>query len=283
MGVEIAVDPAAAVEEDGDREGAGAPGRVDADGDGAGDDAVLHPADGIAHAAELGRGGLEGGTDLGEGEVLEIGDGALDVEGEADAGIEDAGGGLGGPGTERRHGAAIVRWRVMEPMRFRIAVRDDVDALVALVQSAYRGESSRAGWTTEADLLDGQRTDAEEVAALIAAPASRILIAGDFLGSLLVSEEPDAAHLGMFAVKPGLQGRGIGAALLAEGERVAREVLKRRQGRMTVIGQRDALIAWYERRGWRRTGEREPFPYGNPRFGIPRRPDLYFEVLVKPL
>lgn len=171
----------------------------------------------------------------------------------------------------------------MEPLQFRIAVRDDVDALVALVQSAYRGESSRAGWTTEADLLDGQRTDAEEVAALIAAPASRILIAGDFLGSLLVSEEPDAAHLGMFAVKPGLQGRGIGAALLAEGERVAREVLKRRQGRMTVIGQRDALIAWYERRGWRRTGEREPFPYGNPRFGIPRRPDLYFEVLTKPL
>ena len=52
--------------------------------------------------------------------------------------------------------------------------------------------------------------------------------------------------------------------------------------RMTVIDVRDELIAWYERRGYRRTGIRKPFPYGDTRFGVPRRDDLRFEVLEKP-
>jgi ribosomal protein S18 acetylase RimI-like enzyme len=172
-------------------------------------------------------------------------------------------------------------------MRFRQATARDVPAIVALIESAYRGDASRAGWTTEADLLDGQRTDGDEVGRLVADPASRIVVAldeaGVLVGSVLVADEGDAIYVGMFAVRPGLQGRGVGKALLAEAERVGRDELGRNAARMTVLAQRSELIAWYERRGYLRTGTREPFPYGNPRAGLPRRADLVFEVLRKPL
>jgi ribosomal protein S18 acetylase RimI-like enzyme len=171
-------------------------------------------------------------------------------------------------------------------MQFRRATLADVPAIVSLVESAYRGDASRVGWTTEADLLDGQRTDAEAVASLISNPTSRILLAESedgLLGSVLLSDEGEGAYLGMFAVRPGGQGRGVGSALLGEVERVSLHELGRRFTRMTVLVQRPELIAWYERRGYRRTGEREPFPYGDPRLGLPRRDDLAFEVLRKEL
>ena len=175
-------------------------------------------------------------------------------------------------------------------MRFRRAVAADVPDIVKLVESAYRGEASRSGWTTEADLLDGQRTDAEEVGRLVAGPRSRIVLAeGEdhedvgLLGSVLVMDEPGEAYLGMFAVRPLLQGKGVGRALLAEAERIAISELGQRSARMTVLVQRAELLAWYERRGYRRTGTRAPFPYGNPRVGLPRRPDLELETLRKDL
>jgi ribosomal protein S18 acetylase RimI-like enzyme len=87
----------------------------------------------------------------------------------------------------------------------------------------------------------------------------------------------------MFAVRPGLQGGGIGRGVLAECERIARDEWGMPAMRMTVITQRGELIAWYERRGYRRTGESKPFPYGDERFGIPKRDDLRFEVLEKSL
>jgi ribosomal protein S18 acetylase RimI-like enzyme len=171
-------------------------------------------------------------------------------------------------------------------MQFRPATTADVPAIVALVESAYRGDASRAGWTTEADLLDGQRTDPAEVAQLVSDPASRIVLAesGDGLvGSVLLKDEGEAIYVGMFAVRPGVQGQGVGRALLAEAERVGRQELGRRAARMTVLVQRTELIAWYERRGYRRTGVREPFPYDEPRMGLPRRADLVFEELRKDL
>jgi ribosomal protein S18 acetylase RimI-like enzyme len=173
-------------------------------------------------------------------------------------------------------------------VRFRQAVAADVPAIVALVESAYRGEVSRAGWTTEADLLDGQRTDAMDVAALVAGPRTRILLAlaedsGELLGSVLVGDEPDAVYLGMFAVRPAQQARGVGRALLAEAERVGRTVLGHKVARMTVLAQRPELIAWYQRRGYALSGRHHPFPYGNPRLGLPRRQDLVLEELRKPL
>lgn len=169
-------------------------------------------------------------------------------------------------------------------LRFSFATAADVPAIVALIERAYRGDASRAGWTTEADLLDGQRTDADEVAALVARPDARLVLAHDgdaLVGSVLVAGGGAAGYLGMFAIEPGRQGGGLGRAVLAEAERVLRDDLGCTRARMTVIVQRAELIAWYERRGWRLTGEREPFPYGQPRFGLPRRPDLEFAVLDK--
>jgi ribosomal protein S18 acetylase RimI-like enzyme len=177
-------------------------------------------------------------------------------------------------------------------LRFRVAGTDDVSAVVALTQSAYRGDASRAGWTTEANLLDGLRTDAREVAELVARPDSVILLAetetGDdspdaLLASCHLEKQGSDAYFGMFSVQPSAQGNGTGRALLTEAERVAREDWHCRTVRMTVIDVRAELIAWYERRGYRRTGEYRPFPYGDPRFGIPKRDDLRFEWLVKPL
>lgn len=173
-----------------------------------------------------------------------------------------------------------------ESLTFRTASADDVQAIVALVQAAYRGEASRAGWTTEADLLDGQRTDANEVAALIHAPDSRILLAergGDLLASAHLEKHGANCRFGMFAVHPHRQRAGLGKAVLAEAERIAREEWGCHAMQMTVITLRTELIAWYERRGYRRTGAFKPFPYGDVHFGIPKRDDLRLEVLQKPL
>lgn len=179
----------------------------------------------------------------------------------------------------------------MSVLRFRAAKLEDVDAVVALVESAYRGEASRAGWTTEADFLDGRRTGGEDVAACIERPESLILLAEGDRGIMACAHlaiehadgVPGAGYFGMFAVRPDQQGCGIGSQVLTEAERIARDEWTLPCLRMTVIDIRDELIAYYGRRGYRRTGVFKPFPYGDERFGIPRRDDLRFEVLEKDL
>lgn len=162
-----------------------------------------------------------------------------------------------------------------------------MDAVVALVNSAYRGESSRAGWTTEADILGGQRTDAQEIAHLIAQDSSAILLClynGGIIGSVHV-ERVDAAtaYLGMLVIKPGLQGQGLGRRFMEDAERFVRMEWGVTRMQMQVITLRHELIAYYVRRGYRRTGETRPFPAADPRFGLPRVEGLMFEVLEKPL
>ena len=172
-------------------------------------------------------------------------------------------------------------------LTFRFAEHGDVPAIVDLVESAYRGESSRAGWTTEADLLDGQRTDAGAVAEIVASPGRVMLLAeadGVLAGCCHLERRPAAgAYFGMFSVRPAEQGQGLGQQILAEAERLARDEWGAVTMVMTVLEPRRDLIGWYERRGYRHTGESRPFPYGNERFGIPRRPDLSFIVLEKAL
>ncbi|MFC9160022.1 GNAT family N-acetyltransferase [Streptomyces fungicidicus] len=171
-------------------------------------------------------------------------------------------------------------------LTFRDATHADVDALVALIESAYRGESSRAGWTTEADILQGQRTDPESVREVIGSPDSRLLTVergGRVIACCQLEHRGAYAYFGLFAVSPALQGAGLGRTIIAEAERRARETWGVSEMHMTVISVREDLIAWYERRGYRRTGRTTPFPYGDERFGIPQRADLCFELLVKEL
>lgn len=171
-------------------------------------------------------------------------------------------------------------------LTFRDATETDVDALVALIESAYRGDASRAGWTTEADILQGQRTDPEGVLDVVKSPDSRLLTVerdGVLVACCQLEHRGEAAYFGMFAVRPQMQGAGLGKVVIAEAERTVREAWGAREMHMTVISVREDLIAWYERRGYRRTGRTTPFPYGDERFGIPQRDDLEFELLVKRL
>jgi len=184
------------------------------------------------------------------------------------------------------HAAAIE-----SPIQFRHATHADIDALVALVESAYRGDASKQGWTTEADLLGGRRTGADDIQACIDRPQSVILIAEReaadgrpvLLACAHVAVENDAGYFGMFSVNPTLQGGGIGKVVINEAERLVREDWGMQAMRMTVIDVREELIAFYERRGYHRTGIKKPFPYGDARFGEPKRDDLRFEILEKAL
>lgn len=172
----------------------------------------------------------------------------------------------------------------MTSLAFRAATADDLDALVELVTSAYRGDVSKQGWTTEADMLDGQRIDPEVLLHDLQRPTSRVVVGeqdGHMLACAHVAEQEGAGYFGMFSVRPDLQGAGVGKLLLAEAERVVRDEWRLPAMRMTVIDIRDELIAFYERRGYRRTGITKPFPYGDERYGIPKRDDLRFEILRK--
>lgn len=165
----------------------------------------------------------------------------------------------------------------------------ELPAIADLVNSAYRGESSRQGWTTEADYLGGQRTDAETLARDLAAQAGAVLLTlrevadGPLMGCVwLEPAEAGVWYLGMLTVRPNLQDRRLGRTMLEAAERYVREQGANRV-RMTVVHIRDTLIAWYERRGYVPTGARRPFPYADLRFGEPKREDLEFIVMEKAL
>lgn len=187
----------------------------------------------------------------------------------------------------RSSAAADYHRRMHAPeLAFRAATAADIPAVVALVESAYRGESGLRGWTTESNLLDGQRTDAQDVGEAIARPDSLVLLAerdGAMVACCHLEKQDGAAYFGMFAVDPSRQTGGVGKQVIAHAEQLARTRWGVSRMRMTVIVQREELIAFYERRGYARTGQFKPFPYGDARFGIPRRDDLRFEVLEKPL
>ena len=172
----------------------------------------------------------------------------------------------------------------MTLLGLRPATRADIPAVVGLVTRAYRGAPGSGGWTTEADLLDGSRIDADLLAADLATERSEVLLAehdGVVRACVHVAEYDDAGHLGMFAVEPALQGSGLGKDVMAAAERYLVDQWGASSIRLSVISVRSELIAFYERRGYRRTGETQPFPYGDIRFGEPKRDDLEFVVLAK--
>lgn len=174
----------------------------------------------------------------------------------------------------------------MSTLTYRAAMPADIPALITLVTSAYRGDASRAGWTTEADILDGARIDAQGLQADLERPRSTILLAerdGQLLACAHVADDHGKGYFGMFSVDPAQQGGGIGKQVMLAAEAHAARAWGVSVMQMTVIDIRDELIAFYERRGYQRTGIKKPFPYGDERFGIPKRDDLRFEVLEKPL
>ncbi|MEN9684629.1 MAG: hypothetical protein RLZZ28_415 [Bacteroidota bacterium] len=170
------------------------------------------------------------------------------------------------------------------PSHIDFAVIEDIPALNKLVNSAYRGESSKKGWTTEESLLDGLRTDPQSLQALITDPGSVILKYtspdNQILACVYLKLKKDRLYLGMLTVSPELQGKGIGKILLQAAEKYA--ILKKCSAiEMTVISVRFELIAWYTRHGYQPTGATEPFPT-DPKFGIAKQP-LEFIVLEKPI
>jgi ribosomal protein S18 acetylase RimI-like enzyme len=170
-------------------------------------------------------------------------------------------------------------------LHFRKAADSDAQSIADLVNSGYRGDASRAGWTTEADYLIGTRTDVNEVRALIAGRDTAILLclmSDELVGSVHLQHTGDAAYLGMFVVKPALQGQGIGKHFLQASEAFVQNEWQVRRIQMTVITLRHELIAYYERRGYRRTGIFKPFPIEDKR-STALVDELKFEVLEKQL
>ena len=171
----------------------------------------------------------------------------------------------------------------MTEITIRDAVTADIPALHRLIESAYRGEASRAGWTTEADLLDGQRTDPDDLASILADPKQALLTAwrdGDLVGCILIADRGEGiGYFGMLSISPTLQGGGLGRRLVEAAHAALVDRFGARRIRISVFPQRETLVAWYERLGYRMTGDTLPFPYGNARFGLPKRDDLYFVVM----
>lgn len=162
----------------------------------------------------------------------------------------------------------------------------DIDQLVRLLNNAYR---TSGGWTNETEILSGQRADADMLRDIIEHGYKVMLVArlkedSSIVGCIAVEpmDDGETCELGSLSIDTGRQNEGLGRQLLAAGERHIVE-----QGgcraRLTVISVREPLIAWYERRGYERTGETEAFPYDNPRVGNPLVEGLTFAVLVKKL
>lgn len=164
------------------------------------------------------------------------------------------------------------------------ATEKEIPAIVALVNSVYRGESSRAGWTTEADFLAGQRTDPDSILEMMKKPNTVFLSLRqgvDLLGSIYVEKHAEICHFAMLAVVATLQTRGYGKKLLTAAEDWAKNQFGCKKIEMEVISIRTELIEYYLRQGYYKTGRSLPFPYGNEKFGIPKVQDLKFTELGK--
>ena len=171
----------------------------------------------------------------------------------------------------------------MSTLSYRLATLDNTDLIVSLVNSAYRGEISKMGWTTEAHILGGQRTDAEGIRRLLTEDNSLILLCyhdHQAIGTVHIKKMEHGAYLGMLTIQPGLQGQGYGKQFLTAAEHTAQQTWEASKITMSVITLRHELIAFYQRRGYRRTGVVEDFPQ-DPRFGIPRVAHLQLEYLEK--
>jgi GNAT superfamily N-acetyltransferase len=169
---------------------------------------------------------------------------------------------------------------------FEIVTADDAEVVATLVNSAYRGQGAKQGWTTETDYLDGQRIDATMLRELLS-DDSIVLVFPNRInpeGCINIQRNGDLLYLGMLTVSPLKQSKGLGSIILETAQRFAQtKWANLKTAKMTVLNTRDELIAWYERKGFAMTGQAESFPYGDERYGLPKRPDLVLLVMEKSL
>jgi len=170
-------------------------------------------------------------------------------------------------------------------MSVTIATIQDIPVLVSLLNSAYRGDASKKGWTTEADMIEGSlRTDETSLGELMQQPGAVILKYTDpdnkITGCVFLRKEDKKLYLGMLSVSPLIQAKGIGKQLMKAAEAYAAEQACT-SIYMRVISIRYELIAWYERKGYYNTGITQPFP-NEPKFGIPKQP-IEFILMQKDL
>ncbi|PTB62003.1 acyl-CoA N-acyltransferase [Trichoderma citrinoviride] len=175
-------------------------------------------------------------------------------------------------------------------LSIRKATPADLTPVLALVRSAYRGETSLRGWTTEADILDDQRIDEAGLLKKINEPFGAVLVAqddeagGEIVACCELLKQSDTlGYFGLFAVNPLRQAGGIGKFVLAAAEAYAKDTWGLRELEMSIIWTRAELIAWYGRRGYVLTEKKKPFPYAELVGGKALRDDLYFRVMVKAL
>lgn len=171
------------------------------------------------------------------------------------------------------------------PMSFHMerAQITDVENVVNLVESVYRGESSQQGWTTEADLLEGQRVDNKMVREMIERPDTALLVYkdhGSLQGAVYLEKQQETVLLGLLSVDVRRQGKRLGQSILAYCEPFILKTWSVQTVKIHVLWQRAELIAWYERRGFRKTGKTKPFP-SDPKFGLPKVKDLHFVEMEK--
>ncbi len=180
--------------------------------------------------------------------------------------------------------AAHMRNPLADALTLRLAQPADAPAIAALLNISYRGEASRAGWTTEADLLDGLRATPDDLLPHFASADSVFLLlcqGEQLLACIHLQRHGQAAHLGMFAVQPAQQNRGLGKHLCAAAENHARQHWHSQRFVMWVVAQRHELIAYYQRRGYHLTGTRQEFPV-NPARWTPKVNGLYLLEMHKP-
>lgn len=169
-----------------------------------------------------------------------------------------------------------------QPLEFRVARHPDVAAIASLVNRAYRPEPGVAGWTHEAHLVGGMRTNASQVEGLMTAPGSVLLVGvrdDRIVGCVQVEVKAPSSYIGMLAVDPALQATGLGTRLLEFAEHYASEVQSAGEFVITVVSHRTELVAFYLRRGYQFTGRTHDFPsYA----GVPKQPGLELVELSKP-
>ena len=165
------------------------------------------------------------------------------------------------------------------------ATEKDIPALIALINSAYRGDTSKKGWTTEADMIEGNiRTNETDVLEFMQQPDTVFLKysndKNEIEGCVFLQKREGKLYLGMLSVSPTVQAKGTGKKIMTAAEDYARQ-MECPAIFMRVISIRYELIAWYERQGYQKTGLTEPFPTDNT-FGTPKQP-LEFLILEKSL